>query len=90
MDPTVLIKERVDMLVSYKKAGTASTLCMPCRMRWRGREIDLTELGLRHPTVAGKRMLHVFHMSDGTTGYRLEHDAEALTWTLVAVMEGQA
>jgi hypothetical protein len=88
MDPTVEINERVDVVVVYKRRGDISSLCMPCKMRWRGQEIDLIELGLRHPTVAGQRMIHVFHVSDGANGYRLEFDAQALTWTLVAMLPG--
>lgn len=90
MDPTVAINERVDVVAMYKKSGDALGLCVPCKMRWRGREITLTELALRHPTVAGKRMIHVFHVSDGSNGYRLEFDAEALTWQLVAMIAGVA
>jgi len=89
MDPTIEINERVDVVAIYKKRGDTSTLCVPYKMRWRGREIALTELALRHPTVAGKRMIHVFHMGDGTNGYRLEFDAEALTWTLIAMIGGR-
>ena len=33
--------------------------------------------------------IHVFHVSDGANGYRLEFDAEALTWTLVAMLPEQ-
>lgn len=88
MDPTIEVNERVDVIAVYKRQGDSSTLCVPSRMRWRNQEIDLTELALRHPTVAGKRMIHVFHVSDGTNGYRLEFDAEMLTWTLVALMAG--
>ena len=79
MDPTVHIDERVDIVCVYKKRGDISSLCLLCKMRWCGREIDLVEFGLRHPTVAGKRMIHVFHMSDGINGYRIEFDAEILT-----------
>lgn len=50
--------------------------------------IDFTELGLRHPTSKGTRMIHVFDMSDGVNDYRLEFDAEGLTWTLAAIREG--
>lgn len=89
MDPTVVINERVDVLTIFKRKGDTGSLCLPCRMRWRGQEIDLTELTLRHPTVQGKRMIHVFHVSDGSNGYRLEFDAEGLTWTLVAMIEGR-
>lgn len=86
MDPTVAINERVDVVALYRRQGDIGSLCVPCKMRWRGQEIELTELALRHPTVQGKRMIHVFHVSDGSNGYRLEFDAEGLTWTLVAMI----
>jgi len=57
-------------------------------MRYQNQDISFTELGLRHPTTAGKRMIHVFDMSDGVNDYRLEFDAESLTWTLVSILEG--
>ncbi|HEX8182112.1 MAG TPA: hypothetical protein VF575_00750 [Candidatus Saccharimonadales bacterium] len=88
MDPTILINERVDVVVIFKKHAGIGAFCMPCRMRWRGHDYELTELGLRHPTTQGRRMVHVFHMSDGVNDFRLEFDAEALTWTLVAMMGG--
>lgn len=88
MDPTELINERVDVAVVFRKHGDVSSLCLPFRMRWRGQDINLQELALRHPTVAGKRMVHVFDMTDGVNDYRLEFDAESLTWTLVAILEG--
>jgi hypothetical protein len=86
MDPTVLINERVEVAAVYRRQADIAVLCMPSKMRWRGKEVIFTELALRHPTVAGKRMIHVFHVSDGMNDYRLEFDAEALTWTLIAVM----
>jgi hypothetical protein len=89
MDPTVEINERVDVVTVFRRQGDISSLCVPFRMRWRGREIDLTELALRHPTVQGKRMIHVFHVSDGINGYRLEFDAEALIWTLACLISGE-
>ncbi len=54
-----------------------------------GRETVFTKLGLRHPTEQGKRMIHVFDMSDGTNDYRLEFDAERLTWQLVSMIPGE-
>ena len=86
MDPTIAINERVDVVTVFRRQGDISSLCTPCKMRWRGQEIELTELALRHPTVQGKRMIHVFHVSDGANGYRLEFDAEGLIWTLVAMI----
>jgi hypothetical protein len=84
-----MINERVDVVAVFRRQGDVSALCMPCRMRFRGQDIELTELGLRHPTSAGRRMIHVFDMSDGVNDYRLEFDAEGLTWTLTAMLEGR-
>ena len=88
MDPTLQINERIDVVATYQRSGDIGTLCVPRRMRWRGQEIELTELALRYPTTQGKRMIHVFHMTDGVNDYRLEFDAEALTWTLIALLPG--
>lgn len=90
MNPVIDINERVDVVAVYRKRGDAAMLCMPCKMRWRGQEIEFTELALKHPTVAGKRMIHVFHMSDGANSYRLEFDAEGLHWVLIAMIPEQA
>lgn len=86
MDPSIAINERVDVVAVYRRQGEPNSLCVPSKMRWRSREIVFSELALKHPTVAGKRMIHVFHMSDGANGYRLEFDSESLTWTLVAML----
>lgn len=88
MDPSYLINEKVEVVAIYRKNCWYSEICMPHKMRYRNREITFTELGMRHPTQKGRRMIHVFDMSDGVNDYRLEFDAEALTWTLVALLEG--
>lgn len=89
MDPTININERVDVVAVFKKNGDITSLCMPAKVHFRGRVILMVELGLRHPTTAGKRMIHVFDVTDGANDYRLEFDAQGLTWTLVAMMEGR-
>lgn len=90
MDPTILINKRVDVVCIFKSRGDVLELCLPHKMKYRGKEIVFTELGLRHPTTQGKRMVHIFDMSDGASDYRLEFDAESLTWTLVATIEGNS
>lgn len=88
MDPTIVLNQRVDIVALYKKDGDIATLAFPCKMRYQGREITFTKLGMRHPTAKGKRMIHVFDVTDGSNDYRLEFDAESLTWTLVAIIPG--
>lgn len=88
MDPTVEINERVDVIPVFYSKGEYYALCRPRRMRWRGVWIEFIEHGLLHPTVQGKRMIHVFHESDGVNSYRIEFDAENLTWTLISLIPG--
>jgi hypothetical protein len=82
------INDRVEVITRFKSRGNPADLVVPAKMRWRKQEIIFTELGLRHPTAKGHRMIHVFDMNDGTNDYRLEFDAEMLTWTLAAITEG--
>jgi hypothetical protein len=84
------ISDRVEIIVRFKAEGEPATMIVPARMRWGKQEINFKELGLRHPTAKGHRMIHIFDMSDGVNDYRLEFDAEMLTWTLVAILEGES
>lgn len=86
MESSVLINKRVKVLVVYSdQDGLVG--CMPKRMLYKGKEYNFSELGLKHPTAKGKRMIHVFDVSDGEADYRLEFDAEALTWTLMYILD---
>ena len=83
---TEILNERVEVAIAFYKTQTEQHRARPLKMHWRGRDISFTEMGLRHPTKRGLRAVHVFDMSDGAASYRLEFDAERLTWTLVAVV----
>ena len=89
MDPTVSINERVEVIVTFHTVTAERLICFPRKMRWREQEIAFTVFGMRHPTEKGRRMIHVFEMSDGVNDFRLEFDAERLTWTLVSMVEGR-
>ncbi len=84
------INDRIEVITRFKVQGDPASLVVPAKMRWRKQEIVFTELGLRHPTSKGQRMIHVFDMSDGVNDYRLEFDAEMLTWTLKTIIESEA
>lgn len=80
MNNETFLNERVQVAATFS-AGYHP--CHPVKFRRAsGREITVTELGLRHPGGNGQRMLHIFDVTDGGTDYRLEFDAERLTWHL--------
>ncbi len=80
MDSEIALDERVQVVAVF---GTGLHPCRPVRFRrTSGREVTITEIGLCHPTTVGRRMVHMFDVTDGGADYRLEFDSERLTWTL--------
>jgi hypothetical protein len=80
MDDELFLNERVRMVATF---GEGLNPCQPVRFkRANGREVTITEIGLRYPNIQGKRMLHVFDVTDGSADYQLKFDAERLTWYL--------
>jgi len=80
MNDETFLHERVDVLARF---GEGLNPCEPFRFRrLNGREIVISEIGLRHPSNAGMRTIHIFDVTDGGADYRLEFDSERLTWHL--------
>jgi len=80
MDDEIFLHERVEVLAAF---GGGVYPCRPLRFRRpNGREYEVKEIGLRHPTSKGLRTIHVFDVTDGGADYRLEFDTERLTWHL--------
>lgn len=80
MNDELFLNERVDVIAVF---GEGLNLCRPVKFRRQnGREVEITEIGLRHPTYPGRRMVHVFDVTDNQADYRLEFDSERLTWCL--------
>lgn len=84
MNDEQFLREPVEVVAMFRPGRT---MCEPVRFRRAsGREVTVTEIGLRHPTHKGNRTVHVFDVTDGGADYRLEFDSERLTWQLT--MEG--
>ena len=80
MNDETFLNERVSVVAVF---GEGLNPCRPVRFkRPNGREVEITEIGLRHPTYPGRRTVHVFDVTDDQSDYRLEFDMERLTWHL--------
>lgn len=80
MNDEIILNERVDVVATF---GVGLNPCVPVKFRRsNGRVTEVTEIGLRHPTTQGKRMVHMFDVTDGGADYRLEFDTERLNWHL--------
>lgn len=85
MNDELFLNEQVKVVAIF---GDGLNPCRPLKFRRKsGREVTITEIGLRHPSIQGKRMLHIFDVTDGMADYRLEFDAERLIWHLTRESE---
>jgi len=89
MDSVTVVNKEVSIVAFYFKNEQRRLRCYPRRMEWDGKRVDFTETGLVHPTTKGQRMVHVFDMTDDSADYRLEFDAQALSWKLVYIADQQ-
>ena len=86
MNDELLLNERIEVIVGF---GEGLNPCRPLKFRRpNGREITITEIGLRHPSTKGFRTIHMFDVTDGENDYRLEFDSERLTWHLTREGDG--
>ena len=80
MNDEIFLNEQVQVIAVFKPGHHP---CQPIRFkRANGREVKVTELGLRHPLPHGTKTIHAFDVTDGGTDYRLEFDSERLIWRL--------
>lgn len=85
MDDELFLNERVEVLAAF---GEGLNPCRPLKFRRAsGREVEVSEIGLRHPNSKGLKTVHIFDVTDGGTDYRLELDTERLTWHLTREMD---
>ena len=81
---TEAINQPIEVLVAYKTGARA----VPTAMSWQGRLYRFNKLGFIHPQREGRKLLHIFTVSDGAMTYRLEFDTESLNWKLTEVSDG--
>lgn len=80
MNDEIFFNEPVSVKAVFKRGHQP---CMPVSfLRSNGREVAVSELGLRHPVAKGSKTIHIFDVTDGNADYRLELDSESLVWTL--------
>jgi hypothetical protein len=85
MDEEATLEEKIKVLAIF---GGGKYLCQPLKFqRPNGQEIVIGEIGLIHPTRHGRRMVHIFDVTDGRADYRLELDAESLAWRLLHIKD---
>lgn len=84
MNDETFLNELVEVIAVFShNDGNRHQPCRPLKFkRQNGREVEIQELGLRHPVNQGRKTVHMFDVTDGGADYRLEFDSERLLWHL--------
>ncbi len=80
-----LINEKVSALLYYDRM---SGMVTPRTIKWQGRIYNIKKLAYHHKVREGRNIVHIFHVTDGNTDFKLRLDTENLHWTLVEVTDG--
>lgn len=60
----------------------------PTVLWWRRRRYPITRVGLHHTAHDGRRLFHIFSVTDGMNFFKLQLDTETLQWTVLEVASG--
>ncbi|HEY8992860.1 MAG TPA: hypothetical protein VIM37_03360 [Candidatus Microsaccharimonas sp.] len=84
MNDETFLNEQVEVIAVFgQNDDNRHQPCRPLKFRRpNGREVEVQELGLRHPFTEGRKTIHIFDVTDGGADYRLEFDSERLIWRL--------
>lgn len=80
----IRVNQSVEIIAAYKR----DVQLMPRIMEWNNRIYKFSRLGFHHVTNQGKKLIHVFSVTDETSTYKLEFDTENLSWTLAEIADG--
>jgi len=82
-----IINEKVSVVTVYNRM---KGLVIPCKIKWQNRIYRIKKIGFHHTIREGRKLCHIFSVTDGNLDFRLKFDSETLHWTLEEVSDGLA
>lgn len=86
---TGLINEKVSVVTVFDHQAPKNVV-LPWKIKWHGRIYTVHKLGYHHTLREGRKLLHIFSVTDGNLDFRLRLDTETLHWTLEEICDGTA
>jgi hypothetical protein len=78
------IEEKIEIVAIFGKGHRA---VKPFRMKWKGREYNITNVDYVHRVKKGDKILYYFSCSDGTNFFELQFDTSDLGWLINRVWD---
>ncbi len=78
------INEKISVISKYDRMKGVN---VPILLRWQGKIRNITQVGFHHTKREGRKLLHIFTVTDGNLAYYLKFDTETLHWTLMEISD---
>lgn len=82
-----VINEKVSVITVFDRN---KGVVIPQKIKWQGRIYTIEKIGYHHKMKEGRKLLHIFSVSNSSIAFRLRFDTETLHWTLEEVSDGCA
>lgn len=79
------LSEKIPVFSFYNPTTKVS---QPLYLKWQGKLLTVTKIGLHHTISEGKALIHVFCIVAGNMFFKLHFDTTALTWTVKEISDG--
>lgn len=80
-----IINEKISVISKYDRT---KGVFLPVKLQWQNKIRFITQLGFHHKKWQGRKLLHIFSVTDARLCYYLSFDTETLHWTLLEVSDG--
>ena len=81
------LSEKISVFYIYSRERKIS---QPLYLKWQGRILRVSKIGLHHTIRDGQVLVHVFCVVAGGLFFKLHFDTQALSWTVKEVSDGNA
>lgn len=79
------IKEKISVISRFDRS---TGVFMPAQLKWQGKTRIITALGFHYTLRQGRKLVHIFSVTDRLLCYYLSFDTETLHWTLIEISDG--
>ena len=82
-----IINEKISVITIFRHRSTQNEV-LPWKIKWQGRIYHIQKIGFHHLIREGRKLFHIFSVTDGNLDFRLRFDTENLHWILEEVFDG--
>lgn len=82
-----IVNQPIDMIAIF---GKEFNDIKPFKFKWNNKDFIVTKIGYKHKVREGRKIVHVFSVTDGTNFFELRFDADDVAWKLGRTWDGEA